>query len=470
MMSRITQMSRLPYALLLILTASLLAVAPSQAQEEPPPGGEPKSFDLPERRTITLDNGMQATFVPYGSTPKVSLAATVRVGNANEGPQEVWLSDLMGDLMPQGTEMRTSSEISEEAARMGGEVNLGVGSDQMTLSTDALSEFAPDAVRLLSDVLQNPSLPEDELDRLKRDRLRQLSVQQSRPSSKALQQFRQTLYGDDHPYGRLYPSEEMLSGYSIEDVRRFYTDNVGAQRTHLYIVGRFDADATEEAVRDAFAGWKAGPAPIDNPPAPTSEREIHIVDQPGARQSNVYVGLPVIDPSHDDFVALQVTNALLGGSFASRITSNIREDKGYTYSPRSTVSTRYRDAYWAEIAAITTDVTGPALKEIFYEIDSLQATPPPAEELEGIQNYLSGTFVLRNSSRPGIYSQLSFLDLHGLPDDYLTGYVDAVYDATPADVQRVAREYLRDEEMTIVVAGDKSKVEEQLEPFGPMAQ
>jgi predicted Zn-dependent peptidase len=351
---------------------------------------------------------------------------------------------------------------------MGGEVNIGVSPDRTRLTTDVLSEFAPDAVRLLADLLQNPSLPEEELTRLKRDRLRSLSVQLSQPQSQAFAEFRQVLYGDDHPYGRVFPSQSMLDAYTIDDVTRFYTENFGAKRTHLYVVGTFDAEATETAVRASLGDWKTGPDVTQNPPSPSSERAVHIIDQPGAKQSNVYVGLPVVDPSHEDYVALQVTNSLLGGSFASRITSNIREDKGYTYSPRSTVSTRYRDAYWAEIAAITTEATGPALKEIFYEIDSLQATPPPMEELEAIQNYLAGTFVLQNSSRGGIYGQLSFLDLHGLPDDYLTGYVDAVYNVTPEDVQRVTRDYLRDEDMVIVVAGDRSAVKEQLESFGPI--
>jgi len=368
----------------MFLAASLLLAAPSNAQETPPPGGEPKSFDVPERRTITLDNGMKITFVPYGTVPKVSIATVINVGNVNEGPEQVWLSDLLAELMPQGTDTQSSAEISAAFGRMGGELSLNAGSDQTTARASVLSEFAPEAIRLMADVVQNPRLPDAELDRLKRDRLRQLSVSQSQPSSKAFATFRSVLYGDDHAYGRVYPTQEMLSGYTIEDVKQHYDAEFGAQRSHLYVVGNFDADATEQAARDAFSGWARGPETRRPEASPQSTREIHIVDQPGAKQSNVYVGLPVVDPSHEDYIALQVMNSLLGGSFSSRITSNIREDKGYTYSPRSTVSSRYRDAYWAEIAAITTESTGPALKEIFHEIDSLQTTPPTAEELEEI--------------------------------------------------------------------------------------
>lgn len=161
-----------------------------------------------------------------------------------------------------------------------------------------------------------------------------------------------------------------------------------------------------------------------------------------------------------------VMNSLLGGSFASRITSNIREDKGYTYSPRSRLSTRYRDCYWAQTADVTTKFTGASLKEIFFEIERLQNEPPAAEELEAIQNFMAGIFVLQNSSRTGIIGQLSFLDLHGLDESYLTTYVSRVYELTPADLQRVAGQYLEDDKMTIVVVGDIKKIRSQVAKFG----
>ncbi|HEX9918318.1 MAG TPA: insulinase family protein, partial [Pyrinomonadaceae bacterium] len=172
------------------------------------------------------------------------------------------------------------------------------------------------------------------------------------------------------------------------------------------------------------------------------------------------------DPSHPDFVALSVTNSLLGGSFASRITSNIREQKGYTYSPNSSISTHYRDAYWVQVADVTTGVTGPSLKEIFYEIDRLQKEPPTEAELQGIKNYRAGVFTIQNSSRGGIIGQLAFLDLHKLPDTYLNNYVQNVLAVTPQDVQRMARQYLKSEQMAIVVVGDKAQVAKQLSDYG----
>ena len=348
---------------------------------------------------------------------------------------------------------------------MGGEVGVSVGEDQTTISADVLTDFAPNMVELIADIVRNPAFPESELERLKRDRQRQLSVARTQPQQMAMVEFRKALYGD-HPYGRLLPTEDQVSAYSIKDVRDFYISNFGARRSHVYIAGVFDADATRDAIEASFGDWQAGPDVLINKPKPASGKvAVDVIDRPGASQSNILLGLPTIAPGHDDWIAMQITNALLGGAFSSRITSNIREDKGYTYSPFSSISTRYKDAYWVQSAAVTTDVTGPALKEILYEIDHLQEDPPPAKELNGIKNYAAGVFVLQNSTRNGLINVLSYLKLQDLPESYLTDYVSNVFAVTPEKVSDVARTYLREEDMTLVVVGDRGRVSEQVAPY-----
>jgi predicted Zn-dependent peptidase len=282
-----------------------------------------------------------------------------------------------------------------------------------------------------------------------------------------LEKFRKVLYGD-HPYGRVLPTRDMLASYSIDDVSMFYRENFGAARTHLFIAGVFDAKDVEKAVRETFSGWARGSAPLIHVPTPASTRSVHIVDRPTASQSTIYLGIPVIDPSSPDWIPMQVMNALLGGSFTSRITSNIRENKGYTYSPYSDVSARYRDAYWVESADVSTEVTGASLKEIFAEITRLRNEAPPEEELKAIQNYLAGIFVLRNSAPGMIIGLLSFMDLHGLPDEFLATYIKNVHAVTPAQVQELAKKYIRPESITIVIAGDRKKIEKQVAPYGPI--
>ncbi len=449
----------------LCVVALLCSVQVFAQKQTPPEGSAPKDFTLPARTTFTLNNGMHVTLVPYGSLPKTSIRAVVRVGNGNEGPNEIWLADLLGDLMKEGTTTRTSKQLAVDAARLGGSITINVSDDLTNINGDVLSTYAPEMIALMADVLCNPRFPESELTRLKNDRARDLSIAKTDPNSIALEKFRGVMY-PNHAYGRIFPTEEMLQGYTVQQVRAFYDNNFGAGRTHLYVAGKFDDAKVERAIRAAFDSWRKGPELTPVLPQPVTQHTIHIVDRPGAPQSTVYIGLPVINPIHADYRGLQVVNSLLGGLFISRITANIRENKGYTYSPGSSVSSRYRDAYWAEFASITTSVTGPAIKEIFYEIDRLQAEPPPAEELRGIQNYMAGVFVLQNSSPSGIISQLAFLNLHGLPDSYLTDYVKTIYSVTPEQVSELTRTYLRDEDMTIVIAGDKKTVQKQVAPFG----
>ncbi|HVO58598.1 MAG TPA: pitrilysin family protein [Dongiaceae bacterium] len=450
--------------------AAALAVfaitAQAQEKQAPPAGGPPKPFTLPAHETYALPNGMKVTLVPYGNLPKVTLSLVVRTGNLNEPADLTGLADLAGNLMKEGTTTRSSKQVAEEAASMGGAIGITVGVDESDIATDVLSEFAPKAAALLADVALHPAFPESELPRLKNDALRQLSISKSLPQSMALERFRKILYGD-HPYGTVFPTEASINKATLADIKQFYAGNFGAARAHLYVAGRFEVAAVKKAIADSFSGWPPGPAAKVDVPKVTPKHVLDLTDRPGAAQSTLLVGLPVPNATSPDAVPLAVTNAILGGSFGSRITSNIREQKGYTYSPSSQISRRYRDAYWAETADVTTQYTGASLKEIFAEVDRLAKEAPSDSELKGIQSYLSGIFVIQNSSRGALIGQLRFIDLQGLGEDYLKTYVQRVNAVTPADVQKMTAQYIKPEQMTIVVVGDKAKVAEQLEPYSP---
>lgn len=433
---------------------------PATAKEVPPPGGEPKAFILPETETMTLENGLRATFIEFGIVPKVEIRVVVRTGNLNEDGK-VWVADILGEMLKEGAGDRSSAEIATAAADMGGGVSINVGPDQTAVGMDLLSEYGADAVALIADIVARPALPASELDRIRQDFIRNLSVARSQPQPQAREAFLALLYGD-HAYGTMFPSEEQLRAYGIDDLTAYYRANFGAARTHVFVSGQFDEAAMRAAIEAAFGEWERGPDALIDVPEPASSKRVKLIGRPEAPQSTIFLGLPVLDVTHPDYVALQVTNSLLGGSFGSRITSNIREDKGYTYSPRSSLSNRYHDTYWAQRADITSESTGAALKEIYFEIDRLQSEPPAAEELDRIKNYRAGIFVLQNATRSGLITQLNFLDLQGLDRGYLTDFVRKVYAVTPEDVSRMAREQLRDEDMTLVVVGDLATVTEQL--------
>lgn len=451
-------MKHIPYFLSIVLAMMVLT---SEAQREtPPPGGTPKGFTLPAKNTKSLNNGMKATLVQYGAIPKVNVNLIIKTGNVHEQADQVWLADLTGNLMKEGTATMNFATISKKVAAMGGDINISVGPDQTTVSGSVLSEYASDLIAVMSDLIMNPAFPETEIERLKNDLKRQLAVQKTRPQAQAAEKFFGTIY-PGHPYGRYFPTEEMISAYTVDMVKEFYKSNFGAKRSVIYVVGKFDEAKVSDAVEKSFSSWTPGPE-VNYPEAtPKHTNEIASIDRKDAPQTTILVGLPTLTPKDTDFIALEVTNSLLGGSFGSRITSNIREDKGYTYSPRSVIQNRKGVSVWFEQADVTTEHTGASLMEIAKEINRLQKENPSKEEMEGIQKYEAGIFVLRNATPGGIITQLNFIDLHGLDDSYLTDRVKNIYAVTPEKVSQMARDHLKYEDMTLVLVGDKKSIENQ---------
>jgi zinc protease len=444
----------------LVVSAGALAAQ----KEAPPAAGTPKPYKVPPRRSIILPNGMRVTLVPYGAIPKVAVSLAIATGTIDESPAEVQLSSLTASMLLEGTTTRSAADISRTAAEMGGSLTAASGDDDVTLGGEVLSEFGAQYVALLADVVLNPRFSETDVTRLGTNLIRDNAIGMQQAGQMARVKFRSMIFGD-HPYARVVAPDEMIKGYTAAVVRGFYRRNYGAKRAHLYVSGVFDAGKMERAIRLAFSRWKGGAPVTVNPPAVSSRRQVELVDRPDAVQSTIRMGVPVVDPASPDYIRVGVTDAVLGGSFASRITSNIREDKGYTYSPFSFVSTWPKVGIWTEVADVTTDVTGASLKEIFGEIDRLRNEPPPAGELTGIKNGLTGQFIIQNSSRYGLIGQLQFVDQYGLGDQYLSGYVSNVMSVTPEQVQQVARKYFDPSKITITVVGDQKTVEPQIAPY-----
>jgi zinc protease len=238
----------------------------------------------------------------------------------------------------------------------------------------------------------------------------------------------------------------------------------------LLLVGDFEAQEmlkTAEKVFGAWSGKKPGSSTIATPANPRG-RCVYLVHSPGAVQTQILAGCPAITRKHPDWVKLGLTNSLYGGAFNSRLVMNIREDKGYTYSPRSGVNALRQYGYFSISAAVRNDVVAASLTEIFYEMDKLRSVPVPEPELADAQNYLSGVFSMGLATQDGLLSQLSAVALNELPDDYLETYRQKVRALTPEDLLATARKYLDSANIQIVVVGDRSQIEEQAALFGEL--
>jgi predicted Zn-dependent peptidase len=438
----------------------LAFIAMAEDRELPPAPSQPRDFKLPAKDTITLANGLSLTFIDYGSVPLVTVLAVVRTGNIDEG-QSTWLADVAVEMLKEGTSARSAGDIARAAAGMGGSLSVGAGAEQTSVGISVLSEHATAAADLVADVLRNPRFPASELPRVLANFERNLSVARSEPDSVASEALAKLVYGD-HPFGRTLPAPGQLGTYDIAAVRAFYERNFGARRTHVYVAGRYDRATLEAALRRAFGDWREGEPPTDLPPKASDVLQLRLIDRPGAPQSSLRIAVPVPDPASTLYFPTTLTNSLLGGTFTSRITTNLREDKGYSYSPGSSISAHRGDALWIMNAEITGEHTAAALTEIFREIERLQREPPATGELDAIKRYRAGLFVIRNSSPEGVLGQLAFMDLHGLPPEFLTRWVASVYAVTPQQVTDIAQRFILPEHMTIVIVGDLKTISDSV--------
>lgn len=452
---------RLGVSALLLFTFVFSAYA---QKETPPAGGSPKPFVFPKQDTYTLDNGMRVTLVQYGSVPKVAIQAVVRTGTINEKADQRWISDMVATMLKEGTPTRSAADLARQTAEMGGSIFTGAGNDKINIGGEVLSEFDTKFIDLLADVVLHPKFAADDLEKNRANKVRELAIARAQAGTIAWEKFREVVF-PGHAYGVVNPSEANVKSYTLDALKAYYNDNYGASRTHLYVVGQFDSAAVRSAIEKGFGGWKRGADAIRSVPVVDGKRSLTLIDRPGAPQSTIYLGMPAVSPSDADFIKFFVMDSLLGSSFGSRITSNIRENKGYTYSPFSSIWNRYKTGYWYEAADVTTEHTGASLKEILFEIDRLQKEPPSEAELQGIKNYLVGIYVLQNSTRTGVIGQLESMNYNELDKNYLDTYVQKLSSVTPQDVSAMAAKYLKQDKMTIVVVGDKAKVADQVKAY-----
>ncbi len=446
-----------------LLTFAFSPVAFGQ-KETPPAGGQPKPFLFPATEDYTLPNGMKVTLVQYGSVPKVAVQAVLYTGTKDDTKGKKAVSEMTGDMLKEGSKSRTAEQIALDTAKMGGSLNVGVGTDSTNISGEVLSEFDVQFINLLADVMLNPNFRQADLDRLKANKLTELAVARTQAGTLAWEKFREVVFAG-HPYEQINPRDEEVNGYTLADVKKFYSENYGAAKTHLYVVGKFDQAAVKKAIETAFAGYTKGNPSTRNVPKVAGKRSLTTINRADAPQSTIYLGMPSPAPTDADYVKFVVMDTVLGGAFGSRITSNIREAKGYTYSPGSMIWSRFKTGYWIETADVTTQHTGDSIKEILFEINRMRTEPVPDAELQGIKNYMAGLYVLQNSTRFGVIGQLENMNYHGLDKSSIDNYVQRVLAVNAADVQAMAKKYLTEDRMTIVVVGDLAKVNDQLKPY-----
>jgi zinc protease len=401
--------------------------------------------------------------------PKFHGELFFRSGEALISDRSIGLAEMTSTVLRTGTARRTSRQIEEDLRRLGADLGASAGQDTSAISFAGLSEFAEPLLELVSELAREASFPESEFERERRQKLEEVKLERTSPGFLAGERMRKVLFGA-HPYARVSPSEAQVAAYKRDDLLRAYREIYTPENALLVLVGDFDSQTMLKTVEKIFGRWEGKkPGANVNPAHPVQEgRRVNLVHNPGSVQTQILVGCHAITRKNPDWICLGLANSLYGGAFNSRLVMNIREDKGYTYSPRSGVTPLRQHGYFSISAAVRNDVVAASLTEIFYELDKLRSLPVPPAELADAQNYLSGLFSMGLATQEGLLAQFSTVELNELPADYLETYRDKVRGLNSAELLAIARKYLDSANMQIIVVGDRAQVEGQAALFGSM--
>jgi len=446
-----------------------MATSPTQAPNLVPALSAERAVHWPKRVKCKLANGLEIVVVESHSIPRFHGQLFFRSGNAAVSHRAPGLAEMTATMVRTGTAKRASRQIEEDLRRLGADLSSSAGQDTSAISFGGLSEFAEPLLALVNELTREASFPEGEFERERRQKLEEVKLERTQPGFLAGERLRKVLFGE-HPYARVSASEAQVAAYKIADLQTVYREAYTPENGTLLLVGDFEPKAILATVEEIFAPWsgKKPAVPAAIAPANPRGRRVYLVHVPGAVQTQILCGCHSITRRHPHWVKLGLTNSLYGGAFNSRLVMNIREAKGYTYSPRSSVNALQQHGYFSVSAAVRNDVVAASLTEIFYEIDKLRSLPVPESELADAQNYLTGVFSMGLATQDGLLSQIGTVALNELPDDYLETYRDKVRALTPADLQATAQKYLDSANTQIVLVGDRSKIETQAALFGDL--
>jgi zinc protease len=433
-----------------------------------PPLGEPRPQPVPEVSETTLPNGLRVVVVPRPGVPLVELRLRVpfaATGAADAALHTARTAVLTGALLL-GTERRDQTGIAQLLQGHGAELSVSSDPDRLLMGTTLLPDGLGPVLGLVAELLTSATYPDDQVEG-ERDRVvERVTIARSQPSVIARAALATRRYGA-HPYALTLPPAELVAAVDGDALRVLHAERVVPAGSTLVLVGELDPAAATDTVAGALAAWSATGEAAEAPPVgELRQPALQLVDRPGAVQSNLRLGGPAPQRTDPDLAAARLANMIYGGYFSSRLVENIRERRGYSYSPRSTVDHQSAASSFLVEADVATEVTGPALLETTYELGRMALAPVSEAELDGARRYVLGSMALTTATHAGLASTLSALVGEGLPADWLAGHQQALAAVTAEEVQEAGRRYLAPGELTAVVVGDAAEVAEPLRALG----
>jgi len=454
-----------------VVLAAVLAIHTAAAQvwpsEGPPAPLAARRVKFPSYKIKTLSNGLQVLFVPYHEQPSVSYRLLIRAGAVQEPVDKPGVASFVASMLNQGTTTRSAKEIANTIDSAGGLLSVGSGNELTYIAGAVIKDQTDAALALVADVAQRPAFSEEEITLQRRQALSALQVGYDDPEYLAGAVFDRIVFGL-HPYGR--PNEGTPDSIALlkrGDLTAFHQRWFAPNNALLALVGDLTEDEAFAAAERALASWPRRDVPDfklnDLPPA---ARRIVIVDRPGSAQTEIRVGHIAIPRTHPDYIPFDMAIRILGGEGANRLFGVLRTDRGLTYGASADLHTFKASGEVVAETDTRSSATGETLRLMVDEFARLQKESVHAAELRGAQDFMAGNFPLSIESSSAIAEQVISRLFYGQNLDEIETYLDRVGKVTPDDIQRVSRQLLKPDQLSIVLVGDAATFVDQLRRMG----
>jgi len=423
-------------------------------------------FDKLER--ATLSNGLKVILAKRDAIPVIKMQLLVDAGFVADQGSKLGTADLTMQMLDEGTKNLDALQISSKLAELGTNISSGAGLDSSVVQMDTLKENLTPSLNLFADIVLNPTFPSDELDRLKEQQIVAISQEKSSPFGVGSRLLPALLFGEQHAYSAPFSgsgSEQSVASITVEDLKTYHQTWFKADNATLIVVGDIDLDELVPAAEKALSALPAGAVPsknitkVDAVKAP----KIYLIDRPDSEQSAIMAARLLPEYGFDQELPIQLVNEVLGASFNSRINMNLREDKGWAYGARSSIQGTQAQRPFVVRAPVQTDKTAESMLEIHKELSGIiGANPAQADELARSLDKRTLTLPGRWETSGAVLSDISTLVRYGLNESYWDTYVNKLRSIDLPTVNNVAKQYITPNNMTWLVIGDRSKIEQKI--------
>ncbi len=409
--------------------------------------------ELIEAKQSKLDNNIPVYTINAGTQGIVRIEFIFTAGIKQQ--QKPVVAAAVNSMIVEGTSKHTAAQIADMIDYYGAFFETEISQDNAILTIYSLNKHLLKTLPIIEQVLKDASFPEHEVETYVRNRKSKYIVSSKKVSSVARKKFAELIFGSQHSYGYNVQLED-YDKLTREDISSFYKSFYGSNNCKIVVSGKVD-DNVLTALNKHFGdnNWKtdSGASSYNSPAFNTTSKQKNIVQWEDAIQSALRIGKTMFNKTHPDYAPMQLLNCALGGYFGSRLMSNIREDKGYTYGIGSGLVSMQDTGYFFISTEVGVDVREKALTEIYKEIKTIRENLISENELELVRNYMLGTF-LRSASGPfALADKFKSIMDYGLDYTYYDKYLDSIRHTTPEQLLELAKKYLQEESLIELVVG-----------------